>query len=50
MHEAVVAKRYAEAVYGVAKEKDKVKEIRNIQMEVREYLDDLILMDKEPVS
>ncbi len=30
--------------------KDKVKEIRNLQMEVREYLDDLILMDKEPVS
>lgn len=30
--------------------KDKVKETRNLQMEVREYLDDLILMDKEPVS
>lgn len=30
--------------------KDKVKEIRDLQMEVREYLDDLILMDKEPVS
>lgn len=30
--------------------KDKVKEIRNLQMEVREYLDDLILISKEPVS
>ena len=27
MYEADIAKRYAEAVYGVAKEKDKVKEI-----------------------
>ena len=26
MYEADIAKRYAEAVYGVAKEKDKVKE------------------------
>ena len=30
--------------------KDKVKEIRNLQMEVKEYLDDLILISKEPVS
>ena len=30
--------------------KDKVKGIRDLQMEVREYLDDLILMSKEPVS
>ena len=28
--------------------KDKVKEIRNLQMEVKEYLDDLILKSKEP--
>lgn len=30
--------------------KEKVKEIHNLQMEVKEYLDDLILISKEPVS
>jgi F-type H+-transporting ATPase subunit delta len=30
MHEAGIAKRYAEAVYGVAKEKDKVKDIYDV--------------------
>ena len=41
MHEAVVAKRYAEAIYKVAKEKNKVKEIYDILNSLMElYTDD----------
>ena len=42
MHEADIAKRYAEAVYGVAKEKDKVKEIYDMLNSLMElYINDL---------
>ena len=41
MHEADIAKRYAEAVYGVAKEKDKVKEIYDMLNSLMElYIND----------
>ena len=42
MYEADIAKRYAEAVYGVAKEKDKVKEIYDMLNSLMElYINDL---------
>ena len=41
MYEADIAKRYAEAVYGVAKEKDKVKEIYDMLNSLMElYIND----------
>ena len=41
MHEADIAKRYAEAIYKVAKEKNKVKEIYDILNSLMElYMND----------
>ena len=43
MYEADIAKRYAEAVYGVAKEKDKVKEIYDMLNSLMELFRNFML-------